>query len=125
MKKTALLLALTGAVAGCQGVSPAIAPARYPQRDLTVLWPDRHYWRQPNGVHGVERPAASGAAPSAAGAVPPPTADPVSTPPTPETVKAIRPPVGPTSDSHRTGQGQGGRRLARAVQTAGTPRGGG
>ena len=114
MKKTALLLALTGAVAGCQGVSPALAPARYPQRDLTVLWPDRHYWRQPNGVHGVERPAASGAAP-------PPTV----APPPPETVKATRPPVGPTSDSRRTGQGQGGRRLVRAVQTAGTPRGGG
>ena len=114
MKKTALLLALTGAVAGCQGVSPALAPARYPQRDLTVLWPDRHYWRQPNGVHGVERPAASGAAP-------PPTV----APPPPETVKATRPPVGPTSDSRRTGQSQGGRRLARAVQTAGSTRGGG
>ena len=121
MKKTALLLALTGAVAGCQGVSPAIAPARYPHRDLTVLWPDRHYWRQPNGVHGVERPAASGAA----GAAPPPIAAPASAPPPPETVKATRPPVGPTSDSRRTGQGQGGRRLVRAVQTAGTPRGGG
>lgn len=118
MKKTALLLALTGAVAGCQGVSPAIAPARYPQRDLTVLWPDRHYWRQPNGVHGVERPAASGAAPQ-------PTAAPASAPPPPETVEATRPPVGPTSDARRAGQGQDGRRLGRAIRTACITRGGG
>ena len=42
-----LLIADAVALAGCQGPAPLAAGARYPQRDLTVLWPERHYWPVP------------------------------------------------------------------------------
>ena len=39
-----LLIAGAVALAGCQGPAPLAAGARYPQRDLTAPWPERHYW---------------------------------------------------------------------------------
>lgn len=39
-----LLIAEAVALAGCQGPAPLAAGGRYPQRDLTVLWPERRYW---------------------------------------------------------------------------------
>lgn len=42
-----LLIAGAVALAGCQGPAPLAAGARYPQRDLTAPWPERHYWQVP------------------------------------------------------------------------------
>ena len=36
-------------LAGCQTPPAAVEPALYPQRDLTVAWSERHYWRLPEG----------------------------------------------------------------------------
>ena len=53
MKKRLLpILLIAGAVAmaGCQGPAPPaplVPGARYPQRDLTAPWPERHYWQVP------------------------------------------------------------------------------
>jgi hypothetical protein len=46
---------LTIVLAGCQ-TSVAIAPPPYPQRDLTVVWPDRVYWSPPDGTTRIARP---------------------------------------------------------------------
>ncbi len=35
-------------LAGCQ-TPAAVEPPPYPQRDLTVVWPERHYWYPPEG----------------------------------------------------------------------------
>lgn len=57
MKKSLLLLLVISPLMGCQGVSIEPTPSLYPQRDLTVVWPERHYWQAPAGFTGVQNGA--------------------------------------------------------------------
>jgi len=59
MKKRLFLIACAGVMAGCQGPLPREARALYPQRDLTVLWSERHYWQVPPSGFPT-RPTAAG-----------------------------------------------------------------
>lgn len=82
---------LAAILAGCQTPPPVSGTpdpqARYPQRDLTVAWSERSYWRWPPDQSPARRPVVDPAevapAPSApdlaqppapAGPVPPPAA---------------------------------------------------
>ena len=102
-----LLIAGAVALAGCQGPAPLAAGARYPQRDLTVLWPERHYWQVP--PRGF--PAAPAAADENAGRAPdalPATAPPLAAPGVQPAAQS--PP--PARQTHL------GRRLGRGPRTA-------
>lgn len=72
MNTRRLLLLIAGAVAlaGCQGPAPLAAGGRYPQRDLTVLWPERRYWPVPPS----DFPTPPAAAETASGALDAPPA---------------------------------------------------
>ena len=85
-----LLIAGAVALAGCQGPAPQAAGARYPQRDLTAPWPERHYWPvPPSGLPATPTAAeeTAGRAPDAQPASAAPDARPVAqpTPPVPWT----------------------------------------
>lgn len=70
-----LLIAGAVAMAGCQGPAPLAAGARYPQRDLTAPWPERHYWQVPPSSFPATPTAAeenAGRAPDALPAARPP-----------------------------------------------------
>ena len=107
-----LLIADAVALAGCQGPALLAASARYPQRDLTVLWPERRYWPvSPSGL-----PATPAAADENAGRAPdalPATAPPLAAP---DALPAARPP----QPAPRTPLG---RRLGRVPRPAGAQRG--
>ena len=107
-----LLIAGAVALAGCQGPAPQAAGARYPQRDLTAPWPERHYWPVPPG--GLPAPPAAAdetavRAPDALPATAPPLA-------APDALPAARPP----QPAPRT---RLGRRLGRGPRTACARRG--
>ena len=89
-----LLIAGTVALAGSQGPAPRAAGARYPQRDLTVLWPERHYWPVPSsGFPATPAPAAenAGRAPDALPAPAPPDVQPAAQPLQPAPRARLRP----------------------------------
>jgi hypothetical protein len=103
-----LLIAGAVALAGCQGPAPLAARARYPQRDLTAPWPERHYWPVPPSSF----PAPPTAADENAGRAPdalPATASPLAAP-------GVQPTARPLQPAPRT-------RLGRVPRPAGAPRG--
>ena len=63
MKKALLLLVLMSSLTGCESVSVELTPSLYPQRDLTIRWPERQYWQAPAGFTGVQTPPAADGAP--------------------------------------------------------------
>ena len=99
-----LLIAGAVALAGCQGPAPQAAGARYPQRDLTAPWPERHYWPVPPGGF----PAPPAAAAENAGRAP----DALSATAAPDALLAAR----PLQPAPRT-------RLGRVPRTACAPQG--
>ena len=106
MKKRLFLIACAGVMAGCQGPLPLEARALYPQRDLTVLWSERHYWQVP--------PSGFPTTPAAAGenAVRAPGVLPALAPPLAAT--AVQPAAQPTPPARLTRMG---RRLGRGPRT--------
>ena len=107
-----LLIAGAGAMAGCQGPGPLAARARYPQRDLTVLWPERHYWQiLPGGF-----PATPTTADETAGRAP----DALSAPAPPLAAPGVQPAAQPLQPAPRT---RLGRRLGRGPRTVCAQRG--
>ncbi len=59
MNKTLLLLILMSPLMGCESVSVEPTPSLYPQRDLTIRWPERQYWQAPASFTGVQTPHAA------------------------------------------------------------------
>ncbi len=111
MKKRLLpILLIAGAVAmaGCQGPAPRAAGARYPQRDLTVFWPERHYWQVPPSGFPATPTAADENADHAPDALPA-TAPPLAAP-------GVQPGARPPQPAPRT-------RLGRVPRTACAQRG--
>ena len=102
MNKARLLIACVGVMAGCQGPLPQEGRALYPQRDLTVLWPERHYWQVP--PRGFPAPPA--AADETAGRAPDAL---------PATAPGVRPAAQSPPPTPRTHLG---RRLGRGPRTA-------
>jgi len=89
-----LLIAGAVALAGCQGPAPQAAGARYPQRDLTAPWPERHYWPVPPGGFPAPPAAAAenaGRAPDALPAPAPPDVQPAAQPLQPAPRARLRP----------------------------------
>jgi hypothetical protein len=99
-----LLIAGAVALAGCQGPAPRAAGARYPQRDLTAPWPERHYWPVPPSSFPAPPTAAEENAGRAPDALPATAA--------PDALPAAR----PLQPAPRT-------RLGRVPRTACAPRG--
>ena len=97
MNPARLLIACVGVMTGCQGPLPQEGRALYPQRDLTVLWAERHYWPVPPSGFPAPPPAADATArvPDALPALAPPL-----------TAPGVPPAAHPAPPAPRTGLGR-------------------